>query len=96
MFSIKYAIRITELISSRYEYVGSVWETETEYALYMRDKDDDEWIDDDAWGVSKKTGRVRELGGEEGFLFGGALVWKREKYKKKGHYVTGQERKEKI
>lgn len=30
MFSIKYAIRITELISSRYEYVGSVWETENE------------------------------------------------------------------
>lgn len=93
MFSIKYAIRITELISSRYEYVGSVWETENEYALYMRDKDDDEWIDDDAWAVSKKTGRVRELGGEVGFLFGGVLAWKREKYKEKGHSVTGQERR---
>lgn len=61
MFSIKYAIKITEFISSHYEYVGSVWETENEYALYMRAKDDDEWIDDDAWAVSKKTGRVREL-----------------------------------
>ena len=39
---------------------------------------------------------VMKLDGEEGFLFGGALVWKRETYKKKGCYVTGQERKEKI
>lgn len=91
MFSIKYAIKITEFISSHYEYVGSVWETENEYALYMRAKDDDEWIDDDAWAVSKKTGRVRELGGEEGFLFGGVLVWKRETYKENGHYVTKEE-----
>lgn len=37
-----------------------------------------------------------KLGGEEGFLFGGTLVWKRETHKKKGCYVTGQERKEKI
>lgn len=93
MFSIKYAIRITELIISRYEYVGSVWETETEYALYIRDKDDDEWIDDYAWSVSKKTGRIRALGGEEGFLFGGVLAWKRETYKEKGHSVTEQERR---
>lgn len=26
---------------------------------------------------------MMKLGGEEGFLFGGALVWKRETYKKK-------------
>jgi len=39
---------------------------------------------------------MMKLGGEEGFLFGGALVWKRETYKKKGCYVTGQEGKEKI
>ena len=26
---------------------------------------------------------MMKFGGEEGFLFGGALVWKRETYKKK-------------
>lgn len=46
----------------------------------------------------KKIGkiRIRGLGGVEGFLFDGPVIWQRETYKGKGHYVTGQERKEKI
>lgn len=44
----------------------------------------------------KKTGKIRGLGGVEGFLFDAPVVWQRETYKEKGHYVTGQERKERI
>lgn len=77
-------------------YVGCVRESEEEFVLDLRYKDDDEWSDDDAWSVSKKTGKIRGLGGVEGFLFDAPVVWQRETYKEKGHYVTGQERKKKI
>ena len=95
MISLKRAIWKIE-IRFLDRYVGCVRESEEEFVLDLRYKDDDEWSDDDAWSVSKKTGKIRGLGGVEGFLFDGPVIWQRETYKGKGHYVTGQERKEKI
>ena len=69
------------------EYVGSVMESKTEYVLYFRWKDDDDWVDDEAVGVSKKTGRIRYLGGEEAFLNDSPIVWRRDSFWKRGKYI---------
>lgn len=83
---IKIAIKMVELLVPE-EYVSAVRESETEYVMSLRFKADDEWCDDDMWAVSKKSGRVRELGGEEGFLCSAPVVWEREKYSERGSRV---------
>lgn len=80
------AIKMVELLTP-YEYVGSVSESSAEYVMYLRFKDDDEWCENDAWAVSKKTGRVRALGGEDGFACNDPIIWMREKYSERGSRV---------
>ncbi len=89
-FPVKAAIKIVEMLIPD-EYIGQVLESTTEYILFPRFKDDDEWSDDEAYGVSKKTGRIRELGGEEAFLCNDPLIWKRDSYKQKGVYIKNNE-----
>ncbi len=81
------AIKMVEALVPE-EYVSTVRESATEYTMDLRFKADDEWSDDDIWAVSKKTGRVRELGGEEGFLCKDPVVWERVKYSERGRYVN--------
>lgn len=90
MISLKHAILKIE-IRFLDRYVGCVRESEEEFVLDLRYKDDDEWSDNDAWSVSKKNGKIRGLGGVEGFLFDAPVIWERETYKAKGHYVTKEE-----
>ena len=85
------AIKLVEALSPE-EYVGAVSETPTEYTMDLRFKFDDEWCDDDVWAVSKKTGRVRALGGEEGFMRNDTIIWKRDSYKQKGTYIENNGR----
>lgn len=84
---VKVAIKLAEMLTPD-EYVGSVMESKTEYIMYLRYKDDDEWSDDGAYAVSKKTGRIREMGGEEAFMCKEPFVWKRDSYKAKGHALN--------
>lgn len=88
---VKVAIKIVEMLIPD-EYIGQVLESATEYILYPRFKDDDEWSDDEAYGVSKKNGRVRELSGEEAFLCNDPIIWKRDSYKQKGTYIENNGR----
>ena len=59
-FPINLAIKIVEMLIPD-EYIGEVLESATEYILYPRFKDDDEWSDDEAYGVSKKLDAYESL-----------------------------------
>ena len=87
MITLENAIKIIEKMSSLI-YVSCVCEAESEYILYIADKEDDECIDDEAYGVSKKDGTIRELYGEEAFLCEAPEVWIRESKRKKGRFLN--------
>lgn len=72
-------------------FVGSVWEIKDAYIAYPRWKIDGEFLYDDAWLVSKKDGKMEWISGSEEFTDDAVMVWERETYKEKGHYVTKEE-----
>lgn len=82
MISLKRAIWKIE-IRFLDRYVGCVRESEEEFVLDLRYKDDDEWSDDDAWSVSKKPEKFAGLVEQKAFYLTGLLFGKEKHTKKK-------------